>query len=50
MKKQFKEIRVTHGESRGNSRRKHTLHKKPILYMMLFSNVCLQIVFAKIIM
>ena len=32
IKKLFKEIKVTHGESRGNSQRKHTLNKN--LYYM----------------
>ena len=31
IKRLFEEIRVTHGESRGNSRRKHTLNKKTFI-------------------
>ena len=33
IKKLFEEIRVTHGESWGNARRRHTLNKKYILLL-----------------
>ena len=36
MKRLFEEIRVTHGELRRHSRRKHTLNKNKKLHLILF--------------